>query len=551
MHDRSTDMVSDVAKQKTFWRNLMSASEFNQESTSLAEIDIYGGISVLAAAVDQVFEVLTIPRIEFIRGGSQGYRRRINHESWFQVQDDGLVRIPTGLVPRVCDVLSANGYEITIRDHRQFDGVRYREAMSQALIDEVSLIDAVRSHPLGQIEVRDFAEMIRDIVRIASTYPGARIVIATGTMRQASRIAWRLGWYLHQYVPVVSTKHPMSSGRIHVSTYRHAAEVSPWDLEFLLLADPQELTGKSAIEGIARLALVPRRIYAFVQRLRFLEPAVAIAVKALAGEVIYGTGPQPIEVDVRLCSSASFPTPLPGCGLDRKRAIWHSDARNRLIAGIARTAAARDIRAIWEYGLYHDQTESAWAATPGVRTVAVLVESTEHARVLSDHLPGWEIGTLANSDDEPRLADNTITTWSYAAQFGIHASIVVRADGGSSPLPVVIFRHGGSRRTLIDINDELDVTGRRDMFSRLADYRGRGWNLTGVPGTPETPVRRADRSPDAFAARPKNLVCMMGEFYASGQRFTLRTLIEDAAYSGPQISVYPPRNVKPANQAGM
>ena len=70
---------------------------------------------------------------------------------------------------------------------------------------------------------------------------------------------------------------------------------------------------------------------------------------------------------------------------------------------------------------------------------------------------------------------------------------------------------------------------------------------------PANTARTANRSQGdtSTMSPPKNLICMMDGFYASGQHLTLGTLIEDAAYRQPHVRLYPLKDVKPVMQTGM
>jgi hypothetical protein len=513
-----------------------------------AEIDVYGGISVAAALLDSIMDILTVTQTEFVPCGSTRYAREKKRLAWYELQSDGRVRIPTGCVPRVCDALTSTGVSVVVRDHRHFDGERYQsdpEKLNELPAGDATVINAIANNPIGQIEVRNLSDMVHDIACIASAYPRARIVIATGRHRDAYGLAQRLRSSVPEYVGVATTKHPMGDARIYVSTYWHTVGASPWDLEFLLLTNPAELGGLKAIEGVARLATVPRHIYAFVRRKQPLGRAAALATEAFAGQVIHRAGPEPVDVRVMLCSAASYPSRLPESGLQRKRAIWQHAARNTLIASIAQAAAMRDRRALWEYGLFLDLNESEWFEACGDSPVTVLVETTEHARNLQADLPGWRVRSLGTPEDPACLGRDSIMTWNSMARYGIESSIVVRADGGSS-LPVMKFTPGADQIVLIDVDDELDGMGRQDVRRRLSDYRRRRWQIDGRSAAAKASDADVLRRQHGETNSPISgeMVNMMEAYYASAQKYALGMLREDSRCQPPEIRIYPSRLVK-------
>lgn len=94
------------------------------KSSPAAEIDIYGGVSVVKCLAGDIADLLIIRQTSFVSNGPLGLARKDTRSAWFQVQRDGRLRIPTGCVPRVCDRLTAMGMTVTVRDHRRYDDER-------------------------------------------------------------------------------------------------------------------------------------------------------------------------------------------------------------------------------------------------------------------------------------------------------------------------------------------------------------------------------------------------------------------------------------------
>jgi hypothetical protein len=199
-------------------------------------------------------------------------------------------------------------------------------------------------------------------------------------------------------------------------------------------------------------------------------------------------------VKVCFCRPVSFPAIRKLEGLAYKRAAyWHNTARNQVISVLAASLAAGHLQPLWEHGLLLDEPEDLFELLGHPPRVAVLVESLEHARELQRHLAGWTVCTTHTTQDNreisraaahPAAAMNAghIVTIAYAAQHGLAADFVVRANGGTGLPPIKNFpppRKGedNSAIYLIDFTDDFDSRTRREAISRQHAYQSRGWQL--------------------------------------------------------------------------
>jgi hypothetical protein len=187
-------------------------------------------------------------------------------------------------------------------------------------------------------------------------------------------------------------------------------------------------------------------------------------------------------------------------GLEWKRdAIWQNLERNDAIAGIARAIIAGDLLALGEHGIFPDaDDESNLVRDAG--SVAILVESPEHADELGSRLPGWRLVTGASESDLERpestgspqdhaesasevRPDRMIITQVRASRYPMGTlDIVIRADGLCWPLEVPQLVEGtrdGKKYKLlmIDLRDDFDEIAVDATRRRIADYQRRNWNV--------------------------------------------------------------------------
>jgi 2-polyprenyl-6-methoxyphenol hydroxylase-like FAD-dependent oxidoreductase len=184
--------------------------------------------------------------------------------------------------------------------------------------------------------------------------------------------------------------------------------------------------------------------------------------------------------------------------LERKRTLfWGNTIRNKTIAAIAQAFARGDLPALWQHGLLLHAPETIFERFDNQPRTAILVESAEHGRALSQLLPDWGLCTCATDApvDRPWHGDRAIVTSVWAHKHRLRANVVIRADGTASSWSHQWGPHGDrpcyhsadNPLVIVDMHDDQDEQALSDTHRRLADYRRRGWD---VPATPEDRQRR-------------------------------------------------------------
>jgi hypothetical protein len=133
--------------------------------------------------------------------------------------------------------------------------------------------------------------------------------------------------------------------------------------------------------------------------------------------------------------------------------------------------------------LLNEEQDYLHTQYPDIR-VAILVESIEHGRRLQTMLPAWPL-LAATGDQRPVHAQTSIVTQTYASQHPIDAHVLVRADGGESPLNIKDFcapaqqpaqkDNSNALALLIDFKDDFDAHAIDNTEARVRDYQQRGW----------------------------------------------------------------------------
>lgn len=523
------------------------------KSSPAVVIDIYGGIAIVNPASVPIMSALSYVVVDYVAGGPLGYQRVDKPRSWFQLASDGRLRIPTGCVPRIRDLLVRLGATITVRDHRRFDGDGHRPRPTEPAdlpVANARLLAAVAQNPLGQIGVRDMADVIHAIALIATTYERARIVIVAATGDQVHHLQYRLRRRMKQRIGMARAGKPMSGDRITVSTFMHAGAASLCLTDIVVVSDANELGGVKAMDAVGNLAMRPRRIYAIRWPGAKMSVQAAMAAEAFAGGEIYNFGPRRRDVKVIVCAGVSRPSNLPSGGLDRKRAIWHDQARNRLISLLAIAITAGDHESLRQLGIFVNWDVGCCLAGKIKDSVTLLVESSEHARVLAGYLPGWRVDCLSPAVEDARTiaeqgaARYRIVTWSFAGKHGIgRPDVIMRADGGASPpelpgFPPIHTESQAGEIRLVDFAGDMDAAGRRDLRTRLAEYRRRGWRVDDATRRHVSIRRGVDLALEGF--RPEAVQYMMGPYYLSGQHGVLSDLMCDAQNGQPVTSIWSP-----------
>ena len=211
--------------------------------------------------------------------------------------------------------------------------------------------------------------------------------------------------------------------------------------DVLIIPRGEEICGERAQYEIRGVRAT--KLFAFVGVRRVTDDFTRKVLEMVAGPVIVSLGTSEREL-VHIVVPA--PSGRVGDGtsvLERKRAlVWNNPSRNALIASMARALADGDERELDGTGFPDSVARSFVRECTRGRRVAVLVESTEHARALRPRLPDWAVmdavqdpktevvGLTGRGED---LTMRLRVTLTRAAREPILADIVIRASGRSSP----------------------------------------------------------------------------------------------------------------------
>jgi hypothetical protein len=162
--------------------------------------------------------------------------------------------------------------------------------------------------------------------------------------------------------------------------------------------------------------------------------------------------------------------------LDRKRTqIWRNRPRNELIAQIAEEIATGDPQRLQELGLIREQLDP--------ESIAILVESPEHAERLAELLPEWNVRTYAAGPNGCTPNDPTtnqyIVTERYLVENPLKVDILVRVTGGPHPLALPAGAGMPVLRelTLLDFVQVDDNQSVRDGQRRAKNYEESNWPI--------------------------------------------------------------------------
>ena len=468
-------------------------------SSPQVSIEIEGGGARIKGCPSDIMQVIAEQRMFFAmtKGGQIAQHKAA--VSMAGVDRDGDVCIVAGLVPRVVAALNRNGITYELVDRRQWD--ERLEVDPDVLdhdIDAEQMIRAVNRHSAGQLIMKSPKDAMPWMAAICRLYSRAKVLIMVGTLKRAWQI-WRgLQEYLGSEVAFYKNKH-FADIRVVVTTFR----TLKLDADVILLPEPKQAIGDRASDIISLLGKRPNRVYAVLQPHDRFSDRQQLKLEALAGPVIFDARTRQVPAYVSMMDAYSAPAVDEGDALTWKRtAYWRNDRRNDAIAAIGTGAAAGDMAAFWQAGMLLDENE-AYLANIKPSDVSILVESTEHGQELLSRLPGWLLRHLRPKESTAASAGGIqgpageIVTVAYAARHGVQAGILIRADGGDSPMAIKGFPVNEGATPLdsalvIDIKDSFCRGARRDTRRRIQHYRRVGWQVDGDQ------EQNSNRTPQTF-----------------------------------------------------
>lgn len=403
---------------------------------------------------------------------------------------EGRPHFPAGLVPTLVREAAHDGYTVEIQDERREDTTDYGKLLEGAEGGDRRYLEALVKNPLGAVEVANNDEVVRRLVQLAALHRQAPVVVTVATRK----LAWKVWQALQEKLPyavgLVTAKKRRPGRRCVVCSYRMLKKLAQEEGAVLAVVEAERATATLADVVVGNPAW--SRVYGFVYADVTRDEHADLHLKALAGELIHATPRTAAPKRVLLVPSASAPVKSGGRGLERKRrTIWKNRPRNRRVAQVAQALLAKDFETLRECGLYLDLAELEGMRR---RRVAVLVESTAHARELRSLLRGWPIHHMVPlelrkpeaAESNQTAAEGFIVTLLYGGLEGVDADVIVRATGGQGEWVVEesLEEKLGDKTTstlIIDFDDAFDQQARNDTRLRMHDYRHRRWAVEGVP----------------------------------------------------------------------
>lgn len=461
--------------------------------TPQISIEITGGGAVVTGCPLTILNTLAERRMFFgLNHGGQILQRAARIP--LHGQDSmGRTCLSANLIPRLVGRLRDHGIQYSLVDRRTW-GEEYAidpEVTGHDIYSE-GMLNAVTQHPSGQLVLAAAKDAISWIAVICQRFRYANILVMVGTEKRAWQIWNGLVEHLADDVALYTHSNYDRASCV-VSTYR-SLELRLGDI--IILPEPVEAIGKRASDIISLLQKRQRRTYALVQPNVRLSPREQILLEQLTGPVIYDPCPQKVAVYVSMMDVHSTPVVDETDGLTWKRtAYWLNDRRNVAIAAIAQGAAGGDMAAFWDAGILLDEKED-YLQNIVPSDVTVLLESTEHGRELHRLLPDWHLRHLRPGESITAAPAagiqgpaGEIATVAYAAQHGVQAGILIRTDGGDSPIAIKGFPATEGRTPfdaalVIDVDDRFCKRAKRESQRRRRHYRREGWHVDGDGDVP-------------------------------------------------------------------
>jgi hypothetical protein len=452
-----------------------------------------------STAAGLLADELACTATQYSAGGPLGYQRQTRRLLLVRPDDEGGLLVPTGLVDVVRRRLIQAGFQVRVDDRRCFEArlTPCQEALDAAHPADRGLLRAVVQEPRMLIEAGGRTDLVRKMALICKLFPQARVLLALNAGRRQLRALRRslrdAGAPFHG---VADYPWSFEGGRL-------AASLADFDLhngvdfDLVLFADALQALGPAHDEAFVRLG--HQRVYGFVAPGLPLSAGSRLRLLERFGPFVYpAPDPRGAEAAVSVYwLEPSWVSPVGDVGaLQRKRrAFWHNGLRNDDIAAVARALRDRDDRFVAERGLLLAEDDCTSYPGRAGRTVAVLVESTQHGRELLRRLPGWALRDAVPVPPgcRPRLLDplewglfdQTIITYAVAARERVLDVDVLVCAGPEWPPALAGFLprslRPGRRVLLVDLADDVDGAARAAVRRRLRDHAARGWASRGAP----------------------------------------------------------------------
>jgi hypothetical protein len=470
------------------------------------------------SVLDYVRNCLTFPEIAFGTGGWRGYDFRRQHWCLWRAGSHGGLLIPAGLAETVREALLARHVRMRLVDRRRFDEhfAPNRGLAACKLPGEARLLDAAADSRGGLIEVPNENMAHAAVVSLCRLYPSARIAIAVDKRAPRERLMDRLEVCLFPRPVFTQGTWNWQARGCMVCQSGRLKMLRPEDIDIVILTDATIALAPTYCDGLRTLASRCMLFGLLPVEARLTRRELMTLVGHFGPKIVRCAQPRPGPDAVRVvwCDGVTSASVEAANTLERKRAaIWYNEARNNLIASIAQAVASPGADELTQQASLAG-CRDVLASLGNSRRTIILVETTEHARVLAARLPGWQVrhaqpGQVSGGwggytlDPERRSGvplDKLIVTLAYAKPMSdLMADVLIRADGTKWPLALPGFPPSTASRDrpalVLDIADSQDTEAATWTRRRRQAYRHCGWHCasatmsTGSPSPPATEGR--------------------------------------------------------------
>ena len=457
------------------------------------DINVAGRIaSIDASNADLIDPVLQLCVQRFETGGPQGFQQRQDVVRYY-VEQHGRLYFPAGLVHRVQLHLEATGHTVEVVDRTSWRHLNRADPLlirnntwNQA---EKGALQALSKNPRGHLRVGDPDELPLTLALLVRLYAREDVLIVARNRAMADWLAAELNRHSERPVDRDFGKAKHRRPRLLIVTSSRSSTIGGVDFNVVVFADVESALHASVDNVYAeqpkenkpdlRTGLHERlpnaTSYLVCDSHPVLTAAEQFRLEAIVGPVIFTAFEQDPRRDIAV---AIAPFEADRCknrkcsGLEHKRRLyWHNTTWNARIAAVAQQIA----NGVLPVDLHDGITI---ASNPDI---CVLVETPEHGVELQRRLLGWPLLTTRSPAAPQRvLMRHRLVTFSHAADHGLEADIVIRADGGADwPLHGVLERAHAlvSSRLVIDFTDDRNKRCHADTDSRLAAYERADWSI--------------------------------------------------------------------------
>ena len=405
-------------------------------------------------------------------------------------EDECGIYFPAGLISRVVGHLTGMGYTCSLDDQRQW---KHSQLVDSSLLaspdlsaEEAEFLRHIAGSNRGINLVSDADEVVRRIGLAAALFPESRILVIAKNRAAVNRLKKGLAKLADRPVIDHSDNYSKHPDGIMVTT-SFLAGLWCWRYwNTVIISDVESATTKWMIAQNIELRHLPT--YCIFNAANLPTDSRRIMLEENFGPIVGGERDDQSEAVAVVFADTLAPGDRRNDrGLKRKRSLfWHNQQRNDQIAGIARAFVENELDTLTGYGL--DAGHVVIAGSISNSSVAILVESPEQGRQLQRHLPGWKLRDIhSNSVCVPGIGNREIGTFCCADRWGIHADVLIRADGtgdwplGTGRFPSRLVGTTGSPM-LIDFSDRMDRQSKRDTASRRAAYKALEWPVSNITG---------------------------------------------------------------------